>query len=296
MTGYGSHAFRVGAAGFNLELRSVNSRHADVRVRLPWAAPSVEARLSKRAREAYQRGRLDLLIRSAPVDEEPSASGSPTERRMARGLAELQGICERLGLSETPRLRDVIAFLSVSGPADGSARQPPDGFAEAAEAALDVALAEWDTMRQQEGARMAAGVREILREAGEHVDRIEAIAAEQPGRLGDKLRQRVHQLLESLGESTDALDSARLSGEIALLADRADVTEEILRLRSHFEQFELVLGEASPHGRKLEFLLQEMHREINTTGSKAPDARMSARVVEVKAQFEKVREVIQNIE
>ncbi|MDY0004408.1 MAG: DUF1732 domain-containing protein, partial [Polyangia bacterium] len=116
------------------------------------------------------------------------------------------------------------------------------------------------------------------------------------GLIAARLRERVEGLLAELGAARDALDVSRLTGEIALAVDRADVTEELTRLRSHLDQFSASHGGEGPRGRKLEFLLQELHREINTTGAKVQDSRMSALVVEVKSDLEKIREIILNIE
>ncbi len=296
MTGYASRSFQVEQSHYTVEIRSVNSRHADVRVKLPWSAPGVEAALTARVRKACHRGRVDVVVRAA-VEEATQGASAANEQRLLQGYEELQRLSERLGLAEPPTLRDLVTYLAARASLGPEARTPPAGFESRVLEALDPALESWDEMRLQEGARMVTAVRELLGEASEHVAAIESVASIQPRRLAEKTRQRVETLLHELGAAADAVEASRLTGEIALLADRADVTEEVVRLRSHFEQFDQVLMEGdAPHGRKLDFLLQEMLREINTTGAKAPDSQMSARVVEVKAQLEKVREVIQNIE
>jgi uncharacterized protein (TIGR00255 family) len=296
MTGYASRSFQVEPSHYTVELRSVNSRNADVRVKLPWSAPGVEAALAARVRKAYHRGRVDVVVRAA-VDEATPGASAATEQRLVQAYEELQRLSARLGLAEPPTLRDLVTYLASRASLVAEGRTPPVGFESRALEALDPALESWDEMRVQEGARMVTAVRELLGEASEHVAAIESVASVQPRRLAEKTRQRVETLLGELGAAADAVEASRLTGEIALLADRADVTEEIVRLRSHFEQFDQVLTEGeAPHGRKLDFLLQEMLREINTTGAKAPDSQMSTRVVEVKAQLEKIREVIQNIE
>lgn len=305
MTGFGSAQFSLDEAApgegvlersFVLDLRSVNSRHAEVRARLPWSAPALEARLLEVVRGRCQRGRVDLMIRPAP---DPGSAGRDLlERQLLRARAALVELVDRGALPGPVTLQSVVscAALGRDGREEGRGGPVPKGGEEAVLAALQEALSSWESMRRTEGRRMAEAVLEITGRAEAWVEEVAEILAGQPERLASRLRERVSKVLASLEQEPDAAEGARLLGEIALLVDRADVTEELVRLRAHFDHVRQVLSSEGPHGRKLEFVLQEIHREINTTGSKAAEAEVSRRVVAVKAELEKVREIVLNIE
>lgn len=304
MTGFGSHSFEVAGVSYSLELKSVNGRHGDVRVRLPWPAPLLEGRLCAEARAAFHRGRLDVLLRTGSGEREPEADVAASPAASSEGLGErlraahrgLRAIAADLDLPGRLEVRDLIAYAELVDREDPGRRGPPRGLSEAASAALALALADWNQMRAREGAAMERAVGTLLAAVERAVETLEGLASEQQLRLAERLRGRVETLLGELGVARDAVDASRLTGEIALTVDRADVTEELTRLRSHLEQFRASLVGDGPRGRKLDFLLQELHREVNTTGAKVQDARMSALVVELKADLEKIREIIQNIE
>ncbi len=315
MTGYGSAVFEVAGEHYTLELRSVNSRHVDVRVRLPWNDARLESLLTAAAKKGMHRGRIEIAIRTGATSTDratdtlvmiPEPGGvatddaleGPLDDRFRQAHAELQRLCGELGLDAGLQARDVLGFMSardheVSRSTPAAA---PAGFDTAVMAAIQDALGGLGTMRRREGKLMAMAIGEQMTEAASMVSEIERIAAEQPKRLGEKLRERVNHTLQALGESRDALDQARLTGEIAVHVDRADVTEELVRLRAHFAHFAEIMAGKAPHGRKLDFLLQEMFREINTTGAKSHDNRSGSLVVDVKSVFEKIREVVQNVE
>lgn len=299
MTGYGSQAFEVDGQSYVVELRAVNSRHADIRVRMPWHDAQTESLLTVQARQALHRGRLEIGVRTGSRDAEleGSRTESPLASRFRSAYHELRKLAGETGLSSEITTADVVAYLAaLEHEVMRGGGIPPAGFSEAAAAALDQALVDLDTMRSREGEAMVTAIREQLDQAEASVSQVERLAALQPRLLGEKMRERVTSALAALGESNDLLDESRLIGEIAVLVDRADVTEELVRLRSHFAQFDEILASEAPHGRKLDFLLQEMFREINTTGAKSQDSRVGALVVEVKALFEKIREVVQNVE
>jgi uncharacterized protein (TIGR00255 family) len=170
-----------------------------------------------------------------------------------------------------------------------------DGGAAAALAALDVALAQLDAMRLAEGAALAT---EIARRFDELValrGQIAGLAAEVPQHIARRLTERVRRLVDDAGAGA-ALDPGRLAQEIAVLAERADITEELVRLASHLDQARALLGQPGAVGRRLEFLVQEIGRELNTIGAKATAAEISTAIVDAKAALEKIREQVQNVE
>lgn len=317
MTGYGSTVFESAGAYYSLELRSVNSRHVDVRVKLPWHDARLESLLTAAAKKGMHRGRLEISIRTGATlgdrvsdtlvsmpdldaleSDAPGDPAGPLADGFRQAHAELSRLCNELGMDAPNGARDVLSFMSAQ--AHENARSPmsaaPPDFSAAALVALGEAQKGLQIMRRREGKLMSMAIGEQMATAASMVTEVERIAAEQPKRLGEKLRDRILHTMDALGVASDALDKSRLTAEIALLVDRADVTEELIRLRAHFAHFAEIMAGDPPHGRKLDFLLQEMFREINTTGAKSHDSRSGSLVVDVKSVFEKIREVVQNVE
>jgi len=305
MTGFGSAQFslveEIQGEGtrewsFVLDVRSLNSRHVEVRVRLPWSSPALEARMVEAVRARCRRGRVELTIRPAP--EHGGGGLGRLERQLLGARAALEGMVERGALPGPVSLQDVVScagLLREGGEEKRGGFLPPGGE-EPVMRALEEALSSWETMRRIEGEHMAESLLDLVDRAEGGVEEIGRLVDGQPERIAARLRERVGRVLDALGEEPDAAERSRLLGEIALLVDRADVTEELVRLRAHFVQVRQVLAGGGPHGRKLEFLLQEIHREINTAGSKAALVEVGRLVVGVKAELEKVREIVLNIE
>lgn len=287
MTGYGKGESVHQAGRFVVEVRCVNHRYGEVTVKLPRALMQFENDIKKRVAERLVRGKIDVFIQV----ENALALGVPTPNLpLARGYLKAFGtIREALGLSGEPDLafiasqRDVI---TVAAEAEASLEEIPAELV----AALEEALRRVDEMRLFEGESLYADFlkrRETLAQWIARVaERAPAVVAEYAARL----KERIGQLCEN------AVSEERLALEVAVLADKCDITEELVRLESHLRQFDETLGKGEPVGRKLDFLLQEINREVNTIGSKANDAQIAASVVELKAELEKIREQVQNIE
>jgi uncharacterized protein (TIGR00255 family) len=163
---------------------------------------------------------------------------------------------------------------------------------EALDAAALAAIADMDTMRTREGAALA-------KDLGERIERVQSIVSDLAARapeLAPLYRQRLQERIERLELRGEGLDGSRLAQEVALFAERIDIAEELTRLASHLDQSRGLLTKSEPVGRRLDFLLQEMARETNTIGAKSPDSRMSQAIVEVKAEIERLREQVQNVE
>ena len=297
MTGFGRAEVLLGQRSHRLEVRSVNHRFLDVRVRLPWFSPDLESRVLKRVKARLARGHVDVVLAEAPGA--PGGLALEVDEALARQLgqaaariAELAGVSKEAAISLLPARPDLV---QASG--EGSAASDPDAAWVALGPGLDRALDRLCRMRAREGEasrEVLAGHLEQLRELRR---KIKALAAGEP----DRLRQRIVIRLGQLGEGADdplGLDPVRLAQEAAMLADRADVAEELDRLRSHLDQLESLLqGEsAAPLGRKLEFMQQELLRELNTTGSKTQNTEVSHLVVEAKSVLERMREQVQNVE
>jgi uncharacterized protein (TIGR00255 family) len=292
MTGFGRAAFRVGETAFEVEVRSVNQRHLDARVRLPRALAALEPELRARIQERLARGKVDCTI-AAPGGEtlsprlEVDREAARAYLRVARALEAEEGISPTLGSAELLALPGVARLIEPEWPGDELRR--------AVLPALDAALDGLASMRASEGEALAREFEGRLVRLSEWVDALAARASDVQQAVRERLRRRVRALESEVG----AIDEGRLHQEIALAADRLDVTEEIVRLRSHVEQFRKLLasaGPGQPAGRRLDFLLQEMAREANTLGAKGADADAAHLVVELKAELERMREQVQNVE
>jgi uncharacterized protein (TIGR00255 family) len=292
MTGFGRAGFQVGELAFEVELRSVNHRYLDARVRLPRLLAGFEADVRARLQARLGRGKVDLSVTS------PGAAGPAPRveidlaaaRHYLQAAAELrasEGLAGELGVAELLALPGVARFVEPELPAE-SLRE---GLERAVDAALDAA----DAMRAREGAALECDLRERL-------SRVEALAdaiASRADTVQRAVRERLRRRAEQLAQETGLFDEARLHQEIVLAADRLDIAEELVRLRSHVEQFRRVLDDAGPGkpvGRRLDFLLQEFAREANTVGSKASDAPVAHSIVELKTEIERLREQVQNLE
>ncbi len=286
MTGYGVGEAATPAGRLIVEIRAVNHRFLDVRVRAPRELVDLVPFSEQLARERLARGRIEIGMR---LD---GGSGSPITLDVARARAAYGALCalrdELAPASEVPlSLLSVVPDLFVS-----SSEQQRDALRVAFRACFDLALSALDKMRRDEGRALADDLRARLASVRRGAD---AIATRVPAIVEGyqkRLKQRVGRLL---GEGVH-LDAGRLEQETALLADRADVSEELTRLSSHCSQYEALLDHGDAVGRRLDFLLQEMVREVNTIGSKAQDAEVAHLVVDVKSELERMREQVQNVE
>ena len=270
----------------------MNQRHLDARVRLPRALANLEHELRARIQERFHRGKIDCSV-AAPGGEnlaprlEMDREAARAYLRFARALEAEEGVSSTMGSAELLALPGVARLIEPEWPGDDLRR--------AVLPALDAALDGLAAMRTAEGEALARELDARLARLGEWVDSLAARAGDVQQAVRERLRRRARQLEAEVG----AIDEARLHQELALAADRFDVTEEIVRLRSHVEQFRKLLaaaGPGQPAGRRLDFLLQEMAREANTLGAKGADADSAHVVVELKAELERMREQVQNVE
>ena len=286
MTGFGCGEAELDGHKLTCELRALNHRFLDVRVRMPDELLSHAFYVEQLARERLSRGRFDIGVRLED-------SGGTARFSIARARAVYQSLLalrdELAPGSDVP----VAALASLPQLLIDTSRADSQGTAQALTGAFAVALLRLDEMREREGQALGRELGErlsALRQLCEQAKLLSQGAAER--QLG-RLRERVTKLLGDVGGSPDA---GRLETELALMADRSDVTEELVRLGSHFDQFEGLLTSREPVGRRMEFLLQEMSREANTLGSKSQDVKLSHLVVDIKSQLEKIREQVQNVE
>jgi uncharacterized protein (TIGR00255 family) len=289
MTGYGRSDVRDASGNFAVEMRSVNNRFLDVQVKLPRSLNALEPKVRKDVQEAFSRGRIDVFITRSSSDASPFRF-TVDLARAEQYIGVLKELKERFSLPGEVDLALLNALPDIIGREEVTEDLEP--VWKALTNGLHRAIAALQIMRGQEGEALARDISTRLDLIASLVD---AVRMRTPATV-EQARIRMTEALAKILK--DQPDPARVAQEIALLAERTDVTEEITRLGSHMAQFKgLLLGSGSePVGRKLDFLIQEMGREVNTIASKAQDAEISMGVVNIKAELEKIREQVQNIE
>lgn len=291
MTGYGAGSAEASGLKVAVELRSVNNRFADIKLRLPDELVPDEPGLRRRIGETVRRGRVDCEIR---LEREGRAAAPIVLNRAAveaalaafKTLREDYGVVGEWDLAAVLRVPGVLETVRGGTPLD-------DGDRATLGTALDAALAALDAERAREGRRLQEDL--VAR-----VDTMSALVGairERAAHIPEALRTRTHERVQAL-LSQIPVDPARLAQEVAFLADRGDLTEEVVRLQGHLDQGRALLAEpdGEPVGKRLDFLLQEIHRETNTIASKSQDLDISRQALALKAEAERIREQAQNLE
>ncbi|HQR39353.1 MAG TPA: YicC family protein [Blastocatellia bacterium] len=288
MTGFGRGSADVENVKATVELRTVNNRHLDVHVRMGQEFAEIELALKKQIQAALKRGRVDMTV----TIERSGASGYQINRDVVQGyldavgtLREEFGLGGDISIDSIMRLPGVLQSATESGASD-------DHAATAVSSALTAALAELVAMRAVEGAELVAEMTRRVDKIESLLPMIEAKAEMLPAATRDRLEKRLAELVRG-----KPIDEGRLAQEVAYLAERSDIAEELARLKSHLVQFRQALrGESGEAGKRLDFLLQELNREANTTLSKSGDVEISEAAITIKAEVEKLREQVQNVE
>lgn len=288
MTGYGKGESSTPHGSFIVEIRSVNHRYGEISVRLPRSFYALENDVKRLASAHLKRGKIDISVQ---WDESSAANAVPQlDMVVARGyyeaytcLAKELNLPQDIAPSYLMSLKGVMK--EIAGSVDETELQPQ------LLTAVKNAVAALEGMRNREGEALTADLKArrtlIAGWSAQIGERTPHMVME----YRQKLKARLDQLLDGV-----EMDENRLSQEVAVLADRCDITEELVRLASHFNQFDEALGSTEPVGRKLDFLMQEMNREVNTIGSKSNDAAITNLVIQIKAEMEKMREQVQNVE
>lgn len=292
MTGYGVAEVDAEGGRWWVEVRCTNHRFLEVTVRLPKDLGALEERVRAEVARRVRRGRVDVVVREEPGRRSRTvAVDVELARRYAQALEDLR---RTLGLEDSPTLAALLSLPEVVRVEE--ARPDADAAWQALYPGLERALEGLVGMREQEGAKLAEDLRERVARLEEWVEAVQRRAQALPQAYAERLRERVAALLRGLNVDSPP-DEARLAMEVAAFADRCDVREELVRLRSHLEQARgLLESRDGVVGRKLEFLLQEMQREVNTVGSKAADLEVTQAVLEMKSELEAMREQVQNLE
>ena len=287
MTGFGLGEAALEGGRITVELRSVNHRFSDVRVRVPPELADLSFLVEQLGRRVLGRGRFDVSVRVQGDVAATPVLVPQKARALYRALCELRDELDPGSDVSVTALLSAPSLFSVSDPGLESKQR------EAVQAAFARAAEDLDRMRLSEGESLAKQLFLHVHHARELVDACRERAEQAAPLFRIKLHERLNRLL---GETPRQLDETRLEQEVALLAERSDVTEEVARLASHFDQFSTLLESDEQVGRRLDFLLQEVARESNTVGAKSQDFELSHLVVELKAEVEKMREQVQNVE
>jgi len=290
MTGFGEARSQQDGIAVAVEVRTINSRHFKLSFRASEGYAALEPEVETATREIVRRGTVQLNLR---VDRQASVD----DYRINTAVLESyrRQLEEYTGRSEWNDPIDLRMLLSLPGTVDegGGADFDPRDDWPAIEPVIREALAAMAKMRAEEGVALAADLAHNGRQIMELLDAVARRAPEVTQSYQSRLTARVEQALSDLNVTVEPADLLR---EVSLFADRSDISEEIVRLRSHLQQYEAALMLPESSGRKLEFIAQEMGREINTIGAKANDAEISHLVVEIKTALERIREQIQNVE
>jgi uncharacterized protein (TIGR00255 family) len=286
MTGFGSAEGDVGGARVSVEIRSVNHRFFNPSIKLPSDLAKWEGEVREAMRKSVARGHVSLFAR---VERREADGGRIDEDQFRAYVEQIRKLQDQLVLGSIVDVGAILRLPNVIAVKDDDVA----GTSSELVAIVERALVALDQMRTAEGARLATYLEDRLATIEQSVDRI---ASRAPSRLieqRDRLRAAVRELTEGV-----AVDEQRLAQEVAILADKLDVSEEVSRFHSHFTAFRATLASPTPDGvgKRLGFLLQELLREANTTGSKANDAGMLQDVILIKEELERIREQVENLE
>jgi len=290
MTGYGRHFTEDALYRITVEIRSVNHRFLDIYVRLPQKYLWLEFECAQVLKGLFRRGKIEVHIQLEPKPEASTTKVVMDENLLRQYLDQLGLVKQRFRLPGRLRVEHLLLipehfFVVEAGTNDQTilGKTVILSVKEAARRLLE--------MREREGVTIAGDLRRRIQFLQEQIDGIEKIAPELPGVYREKIHNTIK---EFAGEAV--IDENRLAAEILYYTERASITEEIVRFKSHLEQFLAALSLKVPVGRKLDFITQELLREINTIGSKTSDLLISRQVVEIKTEIERIKEQVQNIE
>lgn len=289
MTGYGRSSVVGDGFSASVDLKTVNNRFLDIHLRIGGELGALEPLIKKRISSRLARGRVDASVTFERTSQVAYELNRPLIAGYVGALREMQQEFQIAGEV------DINVVARLPGALQPAREALDDTMVAAIEHALDEALTELERMREQEGAALQNEMRERLDRIEVLIPVIEAAAGGLAETYRDRLQKRIGELLNRETQLIE-LDHARMAQEIAYLADRSDVSEEMVRLKSHLQQFREALDSTNETGKMLDFLLQELNREANTTLSKSTELSIKESALGIKAEVEKLREQVQNVE
>ncbi len=289
MTGFGRGEFGNDLHNFKVEIRAVNHRYNDIVVKMPRHIGYLEESIKKIIKTQINRGKVDVYINLEYIND--SAIGIKVDIPLAKSYkAALEELRLELNLEDNIRLNNILGLSEIIKTERKELDE--DSTWDCLKNALDIALLDIVGMKATEGEELKTDMVSKLNVIECKVLEIEKRSPLVVLEYRDKLKERINELLEKDGN----MDEDKINYEVVFFADKSNINEEIVRLKSHIKQFISILQEKEAVGRKLDFLIQEMNREVNTIGSKANDILISQNVVELKSEIEKIREQVQNVE
>ena len=288
MTGFGRAEAEQDGRKVTLELKTVNHRFLDLNIRIPRTLGFTEETVRKTIKDKLSRGHVDVFINYSAISSEPKTAKADVGLmrsflHASRQAAKDVGIADDLALSHLIRIPDVILIEEAS--------EDEERLTQIVKEALVSALDSLDNMRLREGEELKNSLLDGLSDLEATAARIDERKTLVTVEYADRLKQRLGELIAGT-----EIDESRFTTELALMADRSDISEEIVRLKTHIGQFRMAACEQGAVGRKLDFMVQEMNRELNTIGSKSADISITNAVIAGKSSIEKIREQVQNIE
>jgi len=288
MTGFGEAELSLGSFRYRIEMRTLNNKFLDIRSKLPLELSKFDIEMQQNIKKTLARGRVDISFHRQDVE-----TGTPKKIKIDWPLAEqyfksYDELRERFSLHQGVSLMNLITAHGVV-----SAEQQEEDQETVRLRLFDtigIILKSVIQMRKDEGVKLAEEMQQRAENLQKRVDKLSVVVPVVIENYKKRLQEKIQEI------TPQQLDEARLAQEVCYFADRCDITEEIVRLRAHTSQFVTFLNTDEPVGRKLDFLIQEMNREINTIGSKSSNTEVALDVVEVKSELEKLREQVQNVE
>ena len=291
MTGHGRGSNHENQIQVNAEVRSVNNRFLKINV-ISDLDPDLQVKVEERVRKLLARGSVSVRIR---VDRNDNAAYKINTQQLEAYREQLSAtsVSQASDSSQTLDSLPIANLLTLPGVVEASSDEDPKQIWTIVEKALDQALEQLSSMRKQEGETMMTDMKSNCAALGKYLAEIEELAPEVVEAFSNRLKDRIQKLLQKFDIQTQPADIIR---EVGIFAERADIAEETVRLRSHLAQFDDIMAAKESNGRKLDFLIQEILRETNTIGSKAGHATIAKYVVEIKTLIERLREMVQNVE
>lgn len=289
MTGFGRGEFKNDNYHFLVECKTINHKYCDINVRLPRKISFLEDKIRNYVKNFVKRGRVDLYIKLDLIGSE-DVNLKFDDKLATQYVNILKEIKDKFDLQDDISVMNVAKFPEIVKCEEKE--EDEDLYWSMLKEALDMSMEKLTQMRKEEGEKLAIDTIERCDILANLIDEIEKHSNTVVDEYREKLNNRISEILEN----PSIIDENRLAQEVAIFADKSSITEEIVRFRSHIEQLRKTVEKNDSIGRKIDFLIQEMNREVNTTGSKSSNINITNLVVEVKSELEKIREQIQNIE
>ena len=289
MTGFGRGEFKNDNYHFLVECKTINHKYCDINVRLPRKISFLEDKIRNYVKNFVKRGRVDLYIKLDLIGSE-DVKLKFDDKLATQYVNILKEIKEKFDLQDDISVMNVAKFPEIVKCEEKE--EDEDLYWSMLKEALDMSMEKLTQMRKEEGEKLAIDTIERCDILANLIDEIEKYS----NTVVDEYREKLNNKISEILENPSIIDENRLAQEVAIFADKSSITEEIVRFRSHIEQLRKTVEKNDSIGRKIDFLIQEMNREVNTTGSKSSNINITNLVVEVKSELEKIREQIQNIE